>query len=98
MNNKEKIQEKLQTYKQELEKYKQLFLDDDGKIDSDEQAELDEMLAIITELEGELNGSDITSEDTVDGDVLSQMEGILDRIENILIAWADNSGSYDNIP
>ena len=61
MKNKEKIQEKLQLYKQELKKYKQLFLDDDGKVDSNEQNELDDMLVTIQSIEEILDDGDFSS-------------------------------------
>lgn len=47
----QRLQEELLYLKQEIENYKKLFLEDDGKIDSEEQKHLDNMYAVIGKVE-----------------------------------------------
>lgn len=47
----EKLQQKLLYFKDEIKKYKKKFLEDDGKIDSEEQKQLDKTFAVIQQIE-----------------------------------------------
>ena len=100
MENQEKIKKKLTLYKAELEKYKKYFLED-GIIDSDEQKQLDAMLATIKKAEEKLNGGTSSFEIKTKEDfnkVLDEMEAIVKRKQEFLITWDDRfSNDVSNI-
>ena len=49
-----KLEENIIAMEKELEKYQQLFLEDDGVVDSEEQSRLDTMFATINDVVAEL--------------------------------------------
>lgn len=91
MADKAKMKEQLAIYKAKLKKYKKFFLKD-GEIDSEEQKQLDAMLATIQTIEANINDSISSSSDDDFNKLLDEMEAIVKRKQDFLVAWDDKFG------
>jgi hypothetical protein len=99
MPDNEKMKQQLAKYKAELKKYKKYFLEDDGIIDSEEQKQLDAMLATIQSIEANLNGDSSKSSSSDDDEfnkILDEMEAIVKRKQDFLVAWDGKFGDDPN--
>ena len=77
-----KIDQQVQQFAQHIQKYKKLFLADDGRIDSDEQQQLDALQVRMNQINQrltELKGEDETNLSTTENDYIELKGSAFDR-------------------
>lgn len=96
---KAKQEAKLAKMQKMLDTYTKAF-EEDGLIDTKEQAQIDELKALIKEiqqrLEGGGNQDTTSSSDDEFNKLLDEMEAIVKRKQEVLIAWENKLGEDNN--